>query len=75
MMASFWDCIECGTKNIMGLDACPQCRKPRPPEDAVTEAPAALDPESGTQEDEAVGTVSPEPQVKTGGRKSDAKSK
>lgn len=39
-----WDCLKCGTKNILGLSHCPHCRAPRPTEDV----PAV--PDSSTEE-------------------------
>jgi hypothetical protein len=60
----YWDCVECGTKGILGLPFCPQCKAPNP-EEVVPEAPAApeFEPESGTQGKEASAGVPPESQV------------
>jgi hypothetical protein len=59
----FWDCPVCGTKGIMGLPFCPQCRAPST-EEVPAEAPAApeLEPESGTQADASAGAA-PESQA------------
>jgi hypothetical protein len=62
-MMGFWDCVKCGAKGILGLPNCPQCKAPNP-EDSV-EAPATpeLEPESGTQDEEASAGVTPESQA------------
>jgi hypothetical protein len=62
-----WDCVECGTKGILGLPNCPQCKAPNP-EDSV-EAPAAPETqsESGTRAEASAGAA-PESQVTPGNK-------
>lgn len=65
----FWDCEKCGTKSIMDLPVCPQCRAERPA-DGV---PAA--PESPSEPESAAAGLADEPQALTGRKTGNAKSK